>query len=187
MPFAFSSFASGSSRFATVARSSARDFAAAQRRVHNALTDVLRQLARETPLVCFVDDLQWGDPESVSVLAALTEPGSPPALVVVSFREEEAGNAAVRAYERAVQHQAPAPVELGGGGKLVMTSGGYRSVSSRATVARFRKHVSPLTGVLSRLERIDAVTPAILQETFKKYFPMNRYTVVTLLPEKETQ
>jgi len=47
--------------------------------------------------------------------------------------------------------RAPAPVELGGGGKLVMTSGGYRSVSSRATVARFRKHVSPLTGVLSRL------------------------------------
>src|SRR5712691_4201358 len=51
--------------------------------------------------------------------------------------------------------RAPAPIELGAGGKLVMTSGGYRSVSSRATVARFRKHVSPLTGVVSRLERID--------------------------------
>ena len=32
-------------------------------------------------------------------------------------------------------------------------------------------------------ERIDAVTPAILQDTFKKYFPMNRYTVVSLVPE----
>jgi zinc protease len=39
--------------------------------------------------------------------------------------------------------------------------------------------------VLSRLERIDAVTPALLQETFRKYFPMNRYTVVTLLPGKQ--
>jgi hypothetical protein len=29
------------------------------------------------------------------------------------------------------------------------------------------------------------VTPAILQDTFKKYFPMNRYTVVTLVPEKK--
>src|SRR5262249_60190598 len=38
----------------------------------------------------------------------------------------------------------PVPIELGAGGKLVMTSGGYRTVSSRATVARFRKHVSPL-------------------------------------------
>jgi len=51
--------------------------------------------------------------------------------------------------------RAPVPIELGAGGKLLMTSGGYRSVSPSATVARFRKHVSPLTGVVSRLERID--------------------------------
>jgi ribosomal protein S12 methylthiotransferase accessory factor len=55
--------------------------------------------------------------------------------------------------------RAPMPVELGAGGKLVMTSGGYRTVSSWATVARFRKHVSPLTGVVSRLERIEADLP----------------------------
>ena len=53
----------------------------------------------------------------------------------------------------------PAPVELGAGGKVVMTSGGYRSISSSATVARFRKHVSPLTGVVSSLERIQADLP----------------------------
>ena len=41
--------------------------------------------------------------------------------------------------------------------------------------------------MLHRLERIDAVTPALLQESFKKYFPMNRYTVVTLMPEKKAQ
>ncbi len=56
-------------------------------------------------------------------------------------------------------NRAPVPVELGAGAKLVMTSGGYRTVSSRATVARFRKHVSPLTGVVSRLERIEADLP----------------------------
>jgi ribosomal protein S12 methylthiotransferase accessory factor len=55
--------------------------------------------------------------------------------------------------------RAAAPIELGAGSKLMMTSGGYRTVSSRATVARFRKHVSPLTGVVSRLERIDADLP----------------------------
>ncbi|HET7253680.1 MAG TPA: TOMM precursor leader peptide-binding protein, partial [Xanthobacteraceae bacterium] len=55
--------------------------------------------------------------------------------------------------------RAPVPVEVGAGGKLVMTSGGYRAVSPGATVARFRKHVSPLTGVVSRLERIDADLP----------------------------
>ena len=55
--------------------------------------------------------------------------------------------------------RAPVPVQLGAGGKLVMTSGGYRSVPSRTTVARFRKHVSALTGVASKLERIDADLP----------------------------
>jgi ribosomal protein S12 methylthiotransferase accessory factor len=55
--------------------------------------------------------------------------------------------------------RAPVPIELGTGAKLVMTSGGYRTVSSRATVARFRKHVSPLTGVVTRLERIEADLP----------------------------
>src|SRR5215467_5606094 len=55
--------------------------------------------------------------------------------------------------------RAPTPIDLRAGGKLVMTSGGYRSVSSLATVARFRKHVSPLTGVVSRLERIEADVP----------------------------
>ncbi|HEY0849457.1 MAG TPA: TOMM precursor leader peptide-binding protein [Bradyrhizobium sp.] len=52
--------------------------------------------------------------------------------------------------------RAARPIELAEGRKLVMTSGGYRTVTSRDTVARFRKHVSPLTGVVTRLERIVA-------------------------------
>ena len=58
--------------------------------------------------------------------------------------------------------RAPVPVELSAGNKVdkvLLTSGGYRSVSPSATVARFRKHVSPLTGVVSRLERIEADLP----------------------------
>ena len=55
--------------------------------------------------------------------------------------------------------RAPVPIELDAGGRLVMTSGGYRTVAPRDTVARFRKHVSPLTGVISALERIDADVP----------------------------
>jgi zinc protease len=41
--------------------------------------------------------------------------------------------------------------------------------------------------ILGRVARIEAVTPALLQETFRKYFPMERYTVVTLLPEPKPQ
>jgi zinc protease len=38
--------------------------------------------------------------------------------------------------------------------------------------------------ILTRLERIDALTPQVLQQAFKQYFPLDRYTVVTLMPEK---
>ena len=53
----------------------------------------------------------------------------------------------------------PAPIELGPELKLMMTSGGFRTVSARATVTRFRKHVSPLTGVVKKLDRIEADLP----------------------------
>ena len=38
--------------------------------------------------------------------------------------------------------------------------------------------------LLQREQRIAAVTPPLLQETFRQYFPLDRHTVVTLLPEK---
>jgi ribosomal protein S12 methylthiotransferase accessory factor len=53
----------------------------------------------------------------------------------------------------------PAPIRLRAGGKLVMTGGGYRAVAPAVTVARFRKLVSPLTGVVSHLERIPTDLP----------------------------
>jgi zinc protease len=37
--------------------------------------------------------------------------------------------------------------------------------------------------ILTRSARIDALTPALLRETFRQYFPFERYTVVTLVPE----
>ena len=36
--------------------------------------------------------------------------------------------------------------------------------------------------ILTRLTRIDAVTPQVLQDVFKRYFPADRSTVVTLVP-----
>ncbi len=38
--------------------------------------------------------------------------------------------------------------------------------------------------VLHRVDRINALTPASVQEAFRTYFPMDRYTVVTLRPAK---
>lgn len=43
---------------------------------------------------------------------------------------------------------------------MVATGEGYRAMTPAATVAAYRKHVSPLTGVISRLERIGSDLPA---------------------------
>lgn len=38
--------------------------------------------------------------------------------------------------------------------------------------------------ILTRGARIDAIAPAVLQDTFRKYLPLDRYTVVTLMPSR---
>jgi zinc protease len=38
--------------------------------------------------------------------------------------------------------------------------------------------------VVTRTQRIEAVTPAAVQQAFKSYFPLDRYAVVTLVPER---
>jgi zinc protease len=43
--------------------------------------------------------------------------------------------------------------------------------------------LDPVAHILEREKRIDAITAANIKEAFVKYFPMNRYTTVTLLPE----
>jgi bacteriocin biosynthesis cyclodehydratase domain-containing protein len=55
--------------------------------------------------------------------------------------------------------RAPLPIRLRAGGKHFITSSGYRAIPPVETLARFRKHVSPLTGVVSRLERINREQP----------------------------
>jgi zinc protease len=40
-----------------------------------------------------------------------------------------------------------------------------------------------LGDIVNRNERIDSITPQVLQDVFKQDFPFDRYTVVTLMPE----
>ena len=42
-------------------------------------------------------------------------------------------------------------------------------------------------GITRREERIEKLTPQVLHEMFKKYFPIDRYTVVTLRPETRSR
>jgi oxazoline/thiazoline synthase len=57
-------------------------------------------------------------------------------------------------------HRKPIPIRLHVGGTPVVTSKGYRTLTPSATLAQWRRQISPLTGVVSRLERIGGDLPA---------------------------
>jgi serine/threonine protein kinase len=81
------------------------DFQEFRRRAFIALKELLNQLARQKALILFIDDLQWGDLDSVVLLAELISPPNSPAItILITYRSEEEETSPVLKKIFSLQH-----------------------------------------------------------------------------------
>jgi tetratricopeptide (TPR) repeat protein len=107
-----------------------------RRRGFASLRDLFRKLAAERQVIVWIDDLQWGDPDSMLLLRELQRVPEPRMLVLLSYRSEDSGIPLLR---RLAEEAGPAesridlgPLSTSDGEKLVEELG--RSASRVAAI-----------------------------------------------------
>jgi hypothetical protein len=104
-----------------------------RRRAFVALRDLLGAMADQTPLVMFIDDIQWGDLDSVALLRGVLRPPDPPhLLLVLAYRAEE------RESSPLLRALLPSLRELGGTLELRDVEVGELSPADAVTLALSR-------------------------------------------------
>ncbi|MEZ6128881.1 MAG: protein kinase [Planctomycetaceae bacterium] len=76
-----------------VSRSETLDTRQLRHRAFTALRDLLTEIGSRTPIVLFIDDLQWGDGDSATALRDVLQPPEAPAVMLLgTYRSDEAAD-----------------------------------------------------------------------------------------------
>jgi hypothetical protein len=76
--------------FAGIPQAAVQDAHRMRRQASGALRELIRMLSLERPLVLYVDNVQWGDADSVWLLHEVVRPPDPPPLLlIVTYRDDD--------------------------------------------------------------------------------------------------
>ncbi|MGM0555280.1 MAG: serine/threonine-protein kinase PknK [Myxococcota bacterium] len=128
-----------------------------RRKAFRSLRHLLDKLASTRPVICFVDDVQWGDEDSALMIRELLDGAAPPLLFMTTFRREDVDSSPF--LERYLEFQSGAEIDI-----VDIALGELQEADSKEMVTSLLEDAAPSEDVLDAIAREARGNPLFLDE-----------------------